>query len=155
MSLDVASIILRRRMNTPNAACPQCGASFTSGRIFCANCGKAIQAPVSLLPSDPTPDNPASRVSVLKRATIFIIKAIGVVAALTFAFSRFTTNMGILLFGASIVVGFLCLAALSYLDDDFLKEHMNEGYWPSKPIDWGTARNDSTGEKRIDKGIFQ
>lgn len=91
----------------------------------------------------------------MKRATIFVIKAIGVVAALTFTFSRFTTNMGILLFGASIVVGFLCLAALSYLDDDFLKEHMNKGYWPSKPIDWGTARNDGTGEKRTDKSIFQ
>ena len=92
----------------------------------------------------------------MKRASIFIIKAIGVVAALTFAFSRFTTYMGILLFGASIVVGFLCLAALRYLDDDFLKEHMkNEGYWPSKPSDWGTGRNDSTGEKRTDKSIFQ
>src|SRR5438477_9187867 len=142
-------------MSTPSAACPQCGASTDSGRIFCANCGAAIHAPVSLLPSNATPDNPAARVSVMKRATIFIIKAIGVVAALTFAFSRFTTYMGILLFGASIVVGFLCLAALSYLDDDFLKEHTNEGYWPSKPIDWGTARNDSTGEKRTDKSIFQ
>ena len=100
-------------------ACSQCGGFAASGRIFCANCGAAIQAPVSLLPSDPAPDNPAARVSVLKRATIFIIKAIGAVAALTFAFSRFTTNIGILLFGASIVVGFLCLAALSYLDDDF------------------------------------
>src|SRR5439155_4225636 len=142
-------------MSTPSAVCAQCGASAASGRIFCANCGAAIQAPVSLLRSDPAPDNPAARVSVLKRATIFIIKAIGAVAALTFAFSRFTTNMGILLFGASIVVGFLCLAALSYLDDDFLKEHMNEGYWPSKPLDWGTGRNDSTGEKRTDKSIFQ
>src|SRR5579862_4783203 len=111
MSLDVASIILRRRMSTPSAACLQCGASAASGRIFCANCGAAIQAPVSLLPSDPAPDNPAASVSVLKRAAVFIIKAIGAVAALTFAFSRFTTNMGILLFGASIVVGFLCLAA--------------------------------------------
>lgn len=151
----MASIILRRRMSTPSAACPQCGASAASDRIFCAKCGAAIQAPVSLLSSDPTPDNPAARVSVLKRATVFIIKAIGAVAALTFAFSRFTTNMGILLFGASIVVGFLCLAALSYLDDDFLKEHMNEGYWPSKPIDWGTTRNDSAGEKRTDRSIFQ
>jgi hypothetical protein len=141
-------------MTTPSAACPQCAESAGSGRIFCANCGAAIQA-VSLLPSDRTPDNPAARVSVLKGAAILIIKAIGAIAALIFAFSRFTTNTGILLFGASIVVGLLCIAALSYLDDDFLKEHMNEGYWPSKPIDWGAARNDSTGEKRTDKSIFQ
>jgi hypothetical protein len=32
---------------------------------------------------------------------------------------------------------------------------MNKGYWPSKPIDWGTERDDSTGEKRTDKSIFQ
>lgn len=93
-------------MSTPSADCPQCGASAASGRIFCAKCRAAIQSPVSLLPSNPTPDNLAAKVSVMKRATIFVVKAIGVVAALTFAFSRFTTNMGILLFGASIVVGF-------------------------------------------------
>ena len=104
------------RMSTPSAACPQCGAFAASGRIFCANCGAAVQVPVSLLPSKPTSDNPAARVTVLERtsnvlkhAAILIIKAIGVVAALTFTFCRLTTNMGLFLFGASIVVGLLCL----------------------------------------------
>jgi hypothetical protein len=113
---------------------PQCGASAATGRIFYANCGARMRTPASLVPSDRAPEKPAARDSVLKRTTIFIIKAIGVVAALTFAFSRFTTNMGILFFGASIVIGFLCYAVLSYLDDDFLKEHVNEGSGPSKPL---------------------
>lgn len=68
-------------------------------------------------------------------------------AGLTFWFARVTTDFGIVLFGVSIVVGLLCLAALSYLDDDFLKEHMNKGFWPSKPLDWGDSRNDSAAEK--------
>ena len=57
-----------------------------------------------------------------------------------------TTNTGILLFGASIVVGFLCVIALSYLDDDFPKGNRKEGYWP-KPLDWGRSPNNSTNEK--------
>jgi hypothetical protein len=35
----------------------------------------------------------------------------------------------------------LCAAALAYLDDDFLKKHSKDGYWPSKPIDWGKPDN--------------
>jgi hypothetical protein len=106
--------------------------------------------PVSLLTSDSPHIDGVARVSLLKRAVILSIKAIGIVAALTFWFSRLSTNLGILLFGASIVVGGLCVVALSYLDDDFLKDHTkNEGYWPSKPIDWGTTRSDSA-EKPMD-----
>ena len=142
-------------MNTTAVACPQCGESADSGRIFCLKCGAPIQAPVPLLPRDSVDTDSGTKVSVLRKALILIIKATGIVAALTFWFSRLSTNIGLVLFGASIVIGGLCLVALSYLDDDFLKDHKNEGYWPSKPIDWGTARNDSTGEKRTDKSIFQ
>jgi hypothetical protein len=91
----------------------------------------------------------------LKRVIIWTLKGIGIMAGLTFWLAPVTTDFGILLFGASIVVGLLCLAALSHLDDDFLKEHMNKGYWPSRPVDWGIARSDSTDEKRADKSIFQ
>ena len=112
-------------MSTPSVACSQCGASDDSGRIFCAKCGTPLQVPVSLIASDSA--GTAAKVSGLKRGIILIIKTIGVIAALTFWFSRITTNLGILLFVASIVVGGLCLAALSYLDDNFLKEHMNTG----------------------------
>ncbi len=86
----------------------------------------------------------------MKRAIILIVKAIGIVAAATFWVSRLTTNTGILLFAASIVVGGLCLVVLSYLDDDFLKGRANGGYWPSKPFDWGPAGNDSEAKKPKD-----
>ena len=136
-------------MSTPRVACSQCGASDDSGRIFCAKCGAPLQVPVSLIASDSV--GTTAKVSGLKRATILILKTIGVIAALTFWLSRITTNLGILLFVASIVVGGLCLAALSYLDDNFLKEHMNKGgYWPAKPLDWGAAPNENTAEKRPD-----
>lgn len=138
-------------MSTPRADCAQCGASADSDRVFCAKCGAVIHDPVSSLVYDSAHTDAVPRVSFLKRAIILSIKAIGIIAALTFWFSGLSTNFGILLFGASIVVGGLCLGALSYLDDDFFKDHMkNVGYWPSKPIDWGTPRNDSTAEKPTD-----
>ena len=92
------------------------------------------------------------RVCTLKRAAIVIIKGIGAIAALAFWFSRITTNTGILLFGASIVVGFLCIIALSYLDDDFIKGNGKEGYWP-KPLDWGASANDRTNEEPKDSRL--
>jgi hypothetical protein len=65
---------------------------------------------------------------VLRKAIILIIKATAIVAGLTFWFSRLSTNIGLILFGASIIIGGLCAVALSYLDDDFLKDQKNEGY---------------------------
>ena len=53
------------------------------------------------------------------------------------------------MFGASIVVGFLCVAALCSLDDDFPKGNGEEGYWP-KPLDWIRSPNRSTNEKPTD-----
>ena len=135
-------------MSTPSATCSHCGASAAGGRIFCVNCGAALQTPVPLVASD-FPDPPV-RVSALKRVAIVVLKGIGAIAALIFWFSRITTNTGILLFGASIVVGFLCVIALSYLDDDFLKGNGKEGYWP-KPLDWGISANKTTNDKPTDR----
>jgi hypothetical protein len=89
------------------------------------------------------------RVSTLKRISIVVIKGVGAIAALVFWFSRITTNTGILLFGAAIVVGFICVIALSYLDDDFPKGNGKEGYWP-KPLDWGTAGKGTINDKPTD-----
>ena len=119
-------------MSTPGATCSQCGASAAGGRIFCTNCGASLQDTVPLIASDP-PD-PLIKVSALKRVAIVVLKGIGGIAALVFWFSRITTNTGILLFGISIVVGILCVIALSYLDDDFLKGSVKERLWP-KPLD--------------------
>ena len=137
-------------MSTPSATCSQCGASAVGGRIFCVNCGAALQTPVPLVASD-FPDTPV-RVSALRRVAIVVLKGIGVIAALVFWFSRITTNTGLVLFGASIVVGFFCVIALSYLDDDFPKRTGKEGYWP-RPLDWAGHPNNSTNEKPTDSRI--
>ena len=118
--------------------CSQCGTAADSDRIFCVRCGAVLRNPTSLLQSDSSTDDTVTKVSALKRALTVVVKAIGAIAALTFWFSRVTTNFGIVLFGASIVVGLLCVFALSYLDDDFLKGNSTAGYWPSKPLDWDT-----------------
>jgi hypothetical protein len=80
--------------------------------------------------------------STLKRAAILVLKGSAIIATLVFGFSPVTTNTGILLFGAAMVVTFVCVIALSYLDDDFPKATGNEGYWP-KPLDWSTPNNSS------------
>lgn len=137
-------------MSTPSATCSQCGASAAGARIFCDKCGAALQTPVPLVLSD-FPDTPV-RMSTLKRATIVLIKGIGAIAVLVFGFSPMTTNTGIFLFGASIVVGFFCFIALTYLDDDFPKVSGEEGYWP-KSLDWNRSLNNSTNEKPTDSHI--
>jgi hypothetical protein len=138
-------------MNTTTATCPKCGESADSARIFCRKCGATIQAPLPLLSADSVDTDAGARVGLLRKALILILKAIGIVAGLTFWLSRLSTDTGLVLFGASIVIGSLCVVALSYLDDDFLKDHKSEGYWPSKPIDWGTeAQHPPTAEKPND-----
>ena len=89
--------------------------------------------------------------STLKHATIVVVKGIAGVAALVFLFSRITTNTGILLFGASIVALFMCVIALSYLDDEFPKGK-GDGYWP-KPLDWNTSRNNDSNEEPTDSRL--
>jgi hypothetical protein len=139
-------------MSIPIAVCSQCGASAETGRIFCAKCGAALCPPNSLLSSNfANPDTPAE-ISGLKRATILIIKGVGIIAALGFWFSPVTTYPGILWCGASIVVGLLCIAALTQLDDDFIKKNENEGYWP-KPLDWNSSPNNNTNEKPTDSRV--
>src|SRR5262249_26193939 len=133
-------------MSTPIAVCSQCGASAETGRIFCTKCGAALSPPNSLVSSNSEGADAAVPMSFLKRAIILVIKGIGMIAALGFLVSPVTRYPGILWFGASIVVGFLCIAALSYLDDDFMKKHRNEGYWP-KPLDWSRSPNNSSNEK--------
>jgi hypothetical protein len=140
-------MILRRHMSSASATCSQCGAYPADGRIFCDKCGATLQTPISFVTSDST--DTTVGISSLKHATILVIKGIGAIAALVFWFSRITTNTGILLFGASIVVGFLCVIALSYLDDDFLGGTGKNGYWP-KPLDWGRARNNTVNDKPTD-----
>jgi hypothetical protein len=105
-----------------------------------------------LLPSNSSDSDTSAEISGTKRATIWVIKGVGIIAALGFCFSPVTTYPGILWFGASIVVGLVCIAALGHLDENFPKKHGNEGYWP-KPLDWSGLANNSTDEKPKDSHI--
>ena len=79
-------------MNTTTAACTQCGESADGGRIFCPKCGATIQAPFPLLPCDSVDTDAGASVGVLRKAIILILKAVGIVAGLTFWFSRMTSS---------------------------------------------------------------
>jgi hypothetical protein len=102
-----------------------------------------------LFPSDSADADKSAPMSALKRATILVVKGIGLIAALGFLASPVTTYPGILWFGASIIIGVLSIGALAYLDDDFPKKHGNDGYWP-KPLDWNRSPNNSAEEKLPD-----
>ena len=127
--------------------CSECGASAAGGRIFCLNCGATLETPVPLVASD-FPDPPA-KIGALRRVAIVLLKGVGGIAAVVFLLSRLTTNTGIFLFGASIVVGFLCIIGLSYLDDNFPDENGRGGYWP-KVLVWGKPGSKAGNDKSTD-----
>lgn len=137
-------------MSTPSRACSQCAAPADADRIFCVKCGAALQLPRSLLLADSVDANTSPKARPLKRGLAFVIEGVALIAGIVFWFSPITTNTGILWFGASILVALLFFGALSYLDDDFVKENKNEGYWP-KPLDWGTPLNIESNEKNKDR----
>lgn len=99
-----------------------------------------------------TSEDSGNYVNGLKRGMIVVIKGLGIMAALGFLVSPVTRYPGILWFGASIVVGLLCFAALAYLDDDFIKEPRNKGFWP-QPLDWNNSANNHTNEKTTDSHL--
>ena len=90
--------------------------------------------------------------STLKRATVVVIKGIGVAAAVGFLASPVTTYPGIVWFGVSIVIGVLCLVVVGYLDDDFIDKHGNKGYWP-KALYWNTSAKNNGNEKSTDSPL--
>jgi hypothetical protein len=82
-----------------------------------------------------------------------VIKGIGIIAALAFCFSPLTTYPGILWFAAAIVVGLLCVVALSPLDDDSISKHGTKGIGQSHWGDWSGSPNDSADEKPTDSRV--
>ncbi len=57
-------------------------------------------------------------------------------AAVVAVFCPFGTWTQILIFMGSVIVLLLCHFVLANLDDDYIAEHMKDGYWPSKPVNW-------------------
>jgi hypothetical protein len=65
-------------------------------------------------------------VAVPKRLLRGVIKAVAGIAAIVFILARMTTNTGLVLFVASIVVLLVCFGLLKLLEGD----DENTGYWP-------------------------
>jgi hypothetical protein len=89
----------------------------------------------------------------MKRIVVTIVKGIAGTAAVVFIFFPLSTGTQILAFVGSIVVFLICHTVLSNLDENYVDEHLKNGYWPPKPIDWGPLPDrHATSEKRTDDG---
>jgi hypothetical protein len=117
--------------------CAQCGAGIDDGIIFCRKCGTTLRSPAPLI-APSLDDMPPSRVSVITRIVVTIVKGVAGIAAVVAIFCPIGTWTQILTFIGSAGVFLICQAVLSNLDDNYLDENMNEGYWPAKPIDWSS-----------------
>jgi len=127
-----------------NATCSRCGAPAGTGLIFCKKCGAALRTPVSL---SEIPDGNPTRMSALRRVAMMIVKSLAAIAGIVFVFWLPKTGTDVLIFGTSIVVLLICFAALSKWDDDFINEHVKQGYWP-EPLDWSPRPDNNGGDKR-------
>jgi hypothetical protein len=72
----------------------------------------------------------------MKRLVTTVVKGIAGIAAVVFIFCPLSTGTQILAFVGSIVVFLICHSVLTNLDEGYLDEHIKNGYWPPKPIDW-------------------
>jgi len=86
--------------------------------------------------------------STLRRIAMMIVKGIAAIAGVVVVFWLPKNGTDVLIFGASIIVLLICFAVLSRWDDDFINEHVKQGYWP-KPLDWSSP---SSTANRTEKG---
>jgi hypothetical protein len=87
----------------------------------------------------------------MKRIVVRVVKGIAGIAAVVFVLCPLSTGTQILAFVGSILVFVICHSVLTNLDENYIDEHMKNGYWPPKPIDWSPLpdRPDAS-EKRTD-----
>jgi len=87
--------------------------------------------------------------SPMARLVVTIVKGIAGIAAVVAIFCPLGTWTQILTFMGSIVVLLICHFVRTVLDDNYIDEHMKDGYWPPKPMDWNPLpeRHDAV-EKR-------
>ena len=118
--------------------CSQCGAGIDDGNIFCRKCGATWRSSAPLIaPSD---DVPPSRVSVITRIVVTIVRGVAGIATVVAIFCPLGTWAQILTFIGSTVVFLICQAVLSNLEDNYSDESMKEGHWPAKPVDSPSER---------------
>lgn len=132
--------------------CAQCGATADAGLIFCRKCGAALRTPLPLLQSTAQDVNRLpSTISSTKRIVVTVVKGIVGIAAVVFIFCPLGTSTQILAFVGSIVVFLICHSVLSR-DENYIDEHIKDGYWPPKPIDWSSLPDGHVAsDKRADK----
>jgi len=82
---------------------------------------------------------------------VTIVKGIAGIAAVVFIFCPLSTGTQVLAFAGSIVVFLICHSLLTNLDENYIDEHIKNGYWPPKPIDWSPLPDRRVaGEKPVD-----
>ena len=87
----------------------------------------------------------------MKRIVVTVVKGIAGIAAVVFIFCPLSTGTQSLAFVVSIVVFLICHSVLTNLDETYIDEHMKNGYWPPKPIDWNPlSDNHVASEKPTD-----
>lgn len=118
--------------NTDGTTCRQCGTLADAGRIFCANCGAALKAIPSLIPTSKQ-DSSAPSLSPSKRLLVNATKYLAGLSAVVFLLCPLRTGTQVLVFVASIAVVLICHFGLSSIDEEYANK--NAGYWP-KPLDW-------------------
>ena len=86
----------------------------------------------------------------VKRIVVTVVKSIAGIAAVVFIFCSLSTGTQVLAFVGSIVVFLICHSVLINLDENYIDEHMKDGYWPPKPTDWSPLPGHDASEKRKD-----
>jgi hypothetical protein len=133
-------------------SCAQCGAPADAALIFCKKCGAVLRPPVPLLqPTAQDANRSPSGISSMKRIVVTVVKAIAGIAAVVFIFCPLSTGTQILAFVGSIAVFLICHSLLTNLDEEYVDEHMKNGYWPPKPVDWSSLPDrHASSEKRAE-----
>jgi len=83
---------------------------------------------------------------------VTVIKGLEWIAVVVFVLCPLRTGTQVLVFVASIAVFLICHFVLAYLDDNYIAEHMKDGYWPSKPVNWSPLpdRHDADEQRKSD-----
>jgi hypothetical protein len=139
----IARLMDGTALNPAEILCRQCGTRADAGRIFCANRGATLRAPVPLIRPGIEDNSPAP--SPTKRMMVTVIKYLAGLSAVVFWLCPLRTGTQVLIFVISMAALLICHSILTSMDETYAAK--NAGYWP-KPLDWGTpAKFENASEK--------
>ncbi len=130
--------------------CAQCGACIDDGVIFCRKCGATLRSPAPLIALS-ADDAKRNKVNVVTRVVVTIVRGVAGIAAVVAVFSPLGTWTHILTFMGSIVVLLVCHFVLVNLDDNYIDEHVKNGYWPEGPMDWSSPSDRHKAAEKSEK----